>query len=60
MSHNTCPTVRVKCDNEQGFYVINESDFDPEIHVSFSDSTVIESVIVQPVVEETKPWQPVK
>lgn len=29
---NTCPTVRVKADNEQGFIVINESDFDEAEH----------------------------
>jgi hypothetical protein len=23
-----CPTVKVKCENEQGFMIINESDFD--------------------------------
>lgn len=30
-----CPTVKVKCDNEQGFFIINEDDFDKEIHVRF-------------------------
>lgn len=30
-----CPTVKVKCDNEQGFMIINESDFDKDNHVEF-------------------------
>lgn len=29
---NTCPTVRVKADNDDGYAVINESDFDPAKH----------------------------
>lgn len=32
------PTVKVKTDapdNEHGFYVINEADFDPEVHELF-------------------------
>ncbi len=32
-----CPTVKVTCDNEQGFYVINESDFDKNEHELFSE-----------------------
>jgi len=31
----TCTTVRVKADNEQGFIIINESDFDAEQHENF-------------------------
>ena len=31
----SCPTVKVKCDNEQGFYIINESDFDKSNHELF-------------------------
>ena len=31
----TCPTVTVKADNEQGCMVINESDFDAELHQLF-------------------------
>ena len=31
----TCPTVRIKADNEQGFAVINESDFDAKAHEAF-------------------------
>ena len=33
--HDTCPTVRVSSDNEQGFCVINEADFDGAVHVLF-------------------------
>ena len=32
-----CPTVKVKCDNEQGFIIINESDFDKCDHVLFAE-----------------------
>lgn len=35
---DTCPTVKIKTDapdNEQGFVLINESDFDPAVHVPF-------------------------
>lgn len=34
------PTVKVKtdaADNEHGFYVINESDFDPAVHELFEE-----------------------
>jgi hypothetical protein len=31
----SCPTVKVKCDNEQGFMIINESDFDKKNHELF-------------------------
>lgn len=32
---NTIPVVKVACDNEQGFYLINASDFDPKKHILF-------------------------
>lgn len=32
-----CPTVKVKCDNEQGFMIINESDFNKNKHKLFSE-----------------------
>ena len=32
---DTCPTVRVASDNEQGFYILNEADFDGAVHVLF-------------------------
>jgi hypothetical protein len=35
MAHDTCPTVNVVADNEQGFMIINESDFNPELHKIF-------------------------
>lgn len=35
--HGTVDTVRVKADNEQGFAVINESDFDAKVHEKFED-----------------------
>ena len=31
----TCPTVRVKADNDHGYAVINESDFDPDTQTIF-------------------------
>lgn len=40
-SSQTCSTVRVKSDaNEQGFIVINESDFDPDQHALFGEDTI--------------------
>lgn len=30
-----CPTVRIATENEQGFIIINESDFDDKIHKLF-------------------------
>ena len=33
--YQTCPTVKVTADNEQGFIVINEADFDEAIHEVF-------------------------
>ena len=34
-AHGTCPVVRVKANNEQGFTEINESDFDDAKHERF-------------------------
>ena len=28
----TCPTVFVKADNDEGYKIINESDFDSKVH----------------------------
>ena len=37
----TCPTVRVKTDaNESGFHVINEADFDPDLHTLFGEDVM--------------------
>lgn len=33
--NGTCPTMKVKADNEQGFMVINEHDFDKTKHEKF-------------------------
>jgi len=30
-----CPTIKIVSDNEQGFKIINESDFDESIHQRF-------------------------
>ena len=30
-----CPTVRIESNNEDGYVVINESDFDPSKHTAF-------------------------
>lgn len=35
MEPTALPTVRIKVDTELGYMIINESDFDPEIHVLF-------------------------
>lgn len=43
MSHDSCPTVNVLADNEQGFMIINESDFDPEVHKVFGEADTIAS-----------------
>ena len=32
---DTCPTVRIVADNEQGFIIINETDFNPDVHALF-------------------------
>ena len=34
---NTCPTVKIKADNEQGFIVINAADFDEAVHQTFDE-----------------------
>lgn len=39
MSNETCPTVRIKADNEQGFSILNESDFDAGVHELYTEST---------------------
>ena len=35
----SCPTVKIQCDNEQGFIIINESDFDEGSHELFEEKT---------------------
>ncbi len=40
--NETCPTVKVKASNAQGFVVINESDFDAKVHVRFDAPDVVE------------------
>jgi hypothetical protein len=35
--YDTCPTVRVKAENDDGFMVINEADFDEAVHVAFDE-----------------------
>lgn len=32
-----CPVVKVKFDNEQGYYLLNESDFDETKHELFTE-----------------------
>ena len=34
------PTVKVACKNEQGYMIINESDFDPKVHKKFGAKKV--------------------
>jgi hypothetical protein len=34
---DTCQTVRIAADNEQGFIVINETDFDSAVHTPYTD-----------------------
>ena len=41
---NTCPTVQIAADNEQGFVVINESDFDPDTQTIFGSEAKDEKV----------------
>lgn len=33
-----CPTVKIKADNEQGFSILNESDFDEAIHELYTEA----------------------
>jgi hypothetical protein len=38
-----CPVVKIKFDNEQGYCLLNESDFDETKHVLFTEPSVTES-----------------
>lgn len=51
---STCPTVKVKTDNEDGFMIINEADFDETKHEIFTDSAAED---VKPA-ENVKPSKP--
>lgn len=51
---STCPTVKVKTDNEDGFMIINEADFDETKHEIFTDSAA-EAV---KAAENPKPGKP--
>jgi hypothetical protein len=33
-----CNTIKINFDNEQGFIIINEDDFNEEIHTNFDES----------------------
>ena len=44
----TCPTVRIKVDNDEGFAVINESDFDPKKHTLFVEAGKSEAPAAKP------------
>lgn len=37
-----CPVVKVKFDNEQGYYLLNEADFDESKHELFIEPPVTE------------------
>lgn len=39
-----CPVVKVKFDNEQGFYLLNESDFDEAKHELFTETETSQTV----------------
>ena len=40
---DTCQTLKVKADNEDGYAIINESDFDAAVHEHFdADETQAE------------------
>lgn len=38
--YDTCPTVRIAAENDQGFIIINEADFDQATHTLFVDPEV--------------------
>lgn len=38
-----CPVVKITFDNEQGYCLLNESDFDEAKHVLFTEPSVTES-----------------
>lgn len=40
----SCSTVKVKADNEHGFAVINESDFNAKVHEKFEEPAVEKKV----------------
>ena len=53
--HDTCPTVRVTADNEHGLIVINESDFDPSVHVLFDPEVSAPEAAAEPVKRRGRP-----
>ena len=52
---NTCPTVRVTADNEQGFMLINESDFDPNEHEHFDPEASAPEAAAEPAKRRGRP-----
>lgn len=52
---NTCPTVRVTADNEHGFIVINESDFDPHEHEHFDPEVSAPEAAAEPAKRRGRP-----
>lgn len=57
---STCPTVKVKTDNEDGFMIINEADFDETKHEIFTDSAAEEAKAAEDAkaAENPKPGKP--
>lgn len=49
----TCPVVKIKAENEQGFVIINESDFDSEKHELLGVEKSEQQVPATPVAIET-------
>lgn len=60
----TCPTVKIEAENEQGFVIVNESDFDESQHVLFgtpketapAENDPVQPVVIEPAPEVAKPW----
>lgn len=50
-----CPVVRVKFDNEQGYYLLNESDFDETKHELFTEPPVTELTQTEGTVKTDEP-----
>jgi hypothetical protein len=46
-----CPVVKVKFDNEQGYYLLNESDFDETKHELFTEPAETETGLSQTVID---------
>lgn len=53
----TCETVKITADNEQGFIVINATDYDQSTQTLFGSDTISVATSEPEVKVDKQPWE---